>query len=126
MIATRYTCPPESLIYVLGGPHLIRQPYILALQEVWILPVGLRWHARPLARVHGPQTCPLHDAADLFACNSHVGQLPRYLSVAVEGSDPKYFKNGLQYRDFPFVVGLPWLVVVGGPADSKNLALLRD
>jgi len=109
-----------------SSPYLIGQPYVLAPQKVRILPVVLRWHARPLARVNGPQTCPFHDAADLFARNTHVGQLPRYLAVAVEGSDPKYFKNGLQYRDFPFVVGLPWLVVVGGPADAQDLALLRD
>lgn len=78
-----------------------------------MLPVVLRWHARPLACVYGPQACPFHDAADLFAGNAHVGQLPRYLAVAVEWADAKYFKNGLQYRDFPLVVGLPWLVVVG-------------
>jgi hypothetical protein len=49
----------------------------------------------------------------LFARNTHVGQLPRNLAVTIEGSDPKYFKNCLQYRDFPFVIGLPWLVVIG-------------
>lgn len=96
-----------------SSPDLIRQPYVLAPQEVWMLPVVLRWHACPLARVYGAQTCPFHDAADLFARNTHVGQLPRNLAVTIEGSDPKYFKNCLQYRDFPFVIGLPWLVVIG-------------
>ena len=96
-----------------SSPDLIRQPYVLASQEVRILLVVLRWHARPLARVNRPQTCPFHDAADLLAGNAHIGQLARYLAVAVEGSDLKYLKNGLQYRDFPFVIGLTWLVVVG-------------
>lgn len=110
----------------IGSPYLIGQPYVLAPQEVRILPVMLRWHARPLARVNGPQTCPFHDAADLLAGHAHVGQLPRYLAVAVEWADAKYLKDCLQYCDFPVVIGLPRLVVVSGPADTQDLALLRD
>ncbi|GAB1455940.1 hypothetical protein MASR2M48_12470 [Spirochaetota bacterium] len=59
------------------------------------------------------QACPFNDAANLFTGYVHVAQLPRYLAVAVEGADPQYLKNSLQYRDFPFVVGLAWLVVIG-------------
>jgi len=89
------------------SPDLIRQPYVLARQEVRILPVLLRWHARPLACVSGTQTCPFHDAADLFAHHAHVSQLPSYLAVTIKWTDPQYFKDGLKDRYFPFIVGFP-------------------
>lgn len=37
-----------------------------------------------------------------------------------------HFKTCFQCRGFPFVVGLPWLVVVDWPAATQGLVLLRD